>query len=89
MFVIDVSPSMGEQCEVELAPGYNDKPRSTVMTKLEWSLKYVKYKIQQMVSPFSSIPSRLLMSFKIFTGRKSDKCGVILFGTEGELYCAL
>ncbi|KAF8330432.1 SPOC domain-like protein [Cantharellus anzutake] len=67
MFVIDVSPSMGEERKVEVAPGPNGEPIFKKTTKLEWSLKYVKHKIQQM----------------IFAGRKSDKCGVILFGTEG------
>ncbi|KAF8323293.1 SPOC domain-like protein [Clavulina sp. PMI_390] len=37
------------------------------MTNLEWALKYVKLKIQQM----------------IFTGRKTDMCGIVLYGTEG------
>ncbi len=50
MFVIDVSPSMGEEHEVELVPGHDGESRSMTMTKLEWSLKYVKHKIQQMVS---------------------------------------
>ncbi|KAI0757613.1 hypothetical protein C8Q80DRAFT_110315 [Daedaleopsis nitida] len=37
------------------------------MTNLEWSIQFVMLKIQEM----------------IFNGRKTDKCGVVLFGTEG------
>ncbi|KAI0079062.1 SPOC domain-like protein [Panus rudis PR-1116 ss-1] len=36
------------------------------MTNLEYALRFAKYKIQEM----------------IYTGRKTDQCGVILFGTE-------
>lgn len=49
MFIIDVSPSMGDLRTVELPPGPDGEPRSIEMTNLEWSLKYVKLKIQQMV----------------------------------------
>ncbi|KAG0703074.1 SPOC like C-terminal domain-containing protein [Suillus ampliporus] len=38
----------------------------TEMTNLEWALQFVKLKIQEM----------------IFNGRKTDQCGVILFGSE-------
>ena len=49
MFIIDVSPSMGDMRTVELPPGPGGEPRSAQMTNLEWALKYVKLKIQQMV----------------------------------------
>lgn len=49
MFIIDVSPSMGDLRLVQLPPGPDGEARSVEMTNLEWSLKYVKLKIQQMV----------------------------------------
>ncbi|TCD60796.1 ATP-dependent DNA helicase II subunit 2 [Steccherinum ochraceum] len=66
MFLIDVSPTMGETREVELPEGPNGEERSIEMTNLQWSLQYVKLKIQEM----------------IYNGRKTDQCGIILFGTE-------
>lgn len=48
MFLIDVSPSMGDVRTVELPPGPNGEPRSAEMTNLAWALKYVKLKVQQM-----------------------------------------
>lgn len=50
MFIIDVSPSMGDTRVITLPPGPNGEPRKTEITNLQWSLKYVKHKIQQMVS---------------------------------------
>ena len=50
MFVVDVSPSMGYTRTVALTPGPNDEKRSIEMTNLQWALKYVKHKVQQMVS---------------------------------------
>ncbi|EJD55401.1 SPOC domain-like protein [Auricularia subglabra TFB-10046 SS5] len=67
MFVVDVSPSMGKTRSVELEDGLTGQTRVVEMTNLEWALRYVKLKIQEM----------------IFHGRKTDQCGVILFGTEG------
>lgn len=49
MFIIDVSPSMGDMRTVELPPGPGGEPRFAQMTNLEWVLKYVKLKVQQMV----------------------------------------
>ncbi|KAG2345381.1 SPOC domain-like protein [Suillus weaverae] len=66
MFLIDVSPSMGATRSVELPPTPNGEQRITEMTNLEWALQFVKLKIQEM----------------IFNGRKTDQCGVILFGSE-------
>jgi ATP-dependent DNA helicase 2 subunit 2 len=66
MFLIDVSPSMGATRSVELPPTPNGEQRTTEMTNLEWALQFVKLKIQEM----------------IFNGRKTDQCGVILFGSE-------
>ncbi|THG94528.1 hypothetical protein EW026_g6962 [Hermanssonia centrifuga] len=69
MFLVDVSPSMGKTREVEMSLP-NGKTQTVEMTNLEWSLQFVKLKIQEM----------------IYNGRKTDQCGVILFGTEGEFY---
>lgn len=67
MFVVDVSRSMGKMRDVPL-PAVEGQPRQTVqMTNLAWALHIVKLKIQEM----------------IFHGRKTDKCGVILAGTDG------
>lgn len=56
MFIIDVSPSMGDLRLVQLPPGPDGEARSVEMTNLEWSLKYVKLKIQQMVCAFVKSP---------------------------------
>ncbi|KAG1738615.1 SPOC domain-like protein [Suillus paluster] len=66
MFLIDVSPSMAATRTVELPPTPSGEERTTEMTNLEWALQFVKLKIQEM----------------IFNGRKTDQCGVILFGSE-------
>ncbi|KAG2370362.1 SPOC like C-terminal domain-containing protein [Suillus spraguei] len=66
MFLIDVSPSMGVTRSVELPPTPSGERRTTEMTNLQWALQFVKLKIQDM----------------IFNGRKTDQCGVILFGSE-------
>ncbi|KAF8845541.1 ku80-like protein [Paxillus ammoniavirescens] len=66
MFLVDVSPSMGATRSVTLPDGPNGEARSIEMTKLEWSLQFVKMKIQEM----------------IFNGRKTDQCGVVIFGSE-------
>jgi len=61
------------------------------MTNLEWSLQYVKLKIQEMVrraGPDSL--SRLSpdsISPQIYNGRKTDQCGVVVFGTPGGPHC--
>ncbi|KAF8547086.1 SPOC domain-like protein [Imleria badia] len=57
---------MGATRTVELPDGPKGETRSVEMTKLEWSLQFVKMKIQEM----------------IFNGRKTDQCGVIIFGAE-------
>ncbi|THH13198.1 hypothetical protein EW146_g6992 [Bondarzewia mesenterica] len=69
MFLVDVSPSMGTLRTVEFPDGPNgeSQSQSTEMTHLEWALQFVMLKIQEM----------------IFNGRKTDQCGVILFGTDG------
>ncbi|OJT04950.1 ATP-dependent DNA helicase II subunit 2 [Trametes pubescens] len=57
---------MGKTRQVSVS-GADGKDSETIeMTNLEWSLQYVMLKIQEM----------------IFNGRKTDKCGVILFGSE-------
>uniref|UniRef100_D8QKI4 ATP-dependent DNA helicase II subunit 2 n=1 Tax=Schizophyllum commune (strain H4-8 / FGSC 9210) TaxID=578458 RepID=D8QKI4_SCHCM len=67
MFLIDVSKSMGKKRQIEL-PGQNpnDEPYHREITNLEWGLQFVKLKIQEM----------------IYNGRKTDKCGVIIFGCD-------
>lgn len=87
MFIVDVSPSMGDTRTVELTPGPNGEKRTIEMSNLQWALKYVKIKVQQMVRSLL-VYSRILLRpdalrLKIFTGRKTDKIGVILVGTEG------
>ncbi|KAI1790424.1 SPOC domain-like protein [Ganoderma leucocontextum] len=67
MFLVDISPSMSKTRAVEI-PGTSGKESQVIeMTNLQWSLQFVMLKIQEM----------------IFNGRKTDKCGVILFGSEG------
>ncbi|KAK7468469.1 ATP-dependent DNA helicase yku80 [Stygiomarasmius scandens] len=61
MFVLDVCKSMGSPHTFTLPDG-----RTQEITNLQWALKYIKLKIQEM----------------IYNGRKTDKCGVIIFGTE-------
>lgn len=49
MFLVDLSPSMGALRTVELPEGPKGETTSVEMTKLEWSLQFVKMKIQEMV----------------------------------------
>ncbi|KAJ1310918.1 hypothetical protein OPQ81_009430 [Rhizoctonia solani] len=66
MFVIDVSPSMGTMRTIFLEPAEDGTERTKQVTHLQWALQYVMLKVQEM----------------IHNGRKTDQCGVILFGTE-------
>ncbi|KAJ4465497.1 SPOC domain-like protein [Lentinula edodes] len=66
MFVVDVSKSMGATRTVALPPGPNGEERFAEMTHLQYALQYVKFKIQDM----------------IYGARKTDQCGVVIFGTE-------
>ncbi|KAF9073930.1 SPOC domain-like protein [Rhodocollybia butyracea] len=66
MFVVDVCKSMGATKTIPLPPGPNGEQRSSEVTHLQYALQYVKFKIQDM----------------IYNGRKTDQCGVIIFGTE-------
>ncbi|KAG9127750.1 ATP-dependent DNA helicase II subunit 2 [Ceratobasidium sp. 392] len=68
MFVVDVSPSMGTMRTVFLEPGKDGVERTKEVTHLQWALQYVMLKVQEM----------------IHNGRKTDQCGVILFGTEED-----
>ncbi|KAG6845292.1 hypothetical protein H0H87_011443 [Tephrocybe sp. NHM501043] len=65
MFLVDTSPSMRKLRTVELPPDHNGEVHSTQMTHLQWALQFVKLKIQEM----------------IFNGRKTDQCGVVVFGS--------
>ncbi|KZT08940.1 SPOC domain-like protein [Laetiporus sulphureus 93-53] len=58
---------MGNTREVVLPAMKTGESEVIEMTNLEYSLQFVKYKIQEM----------------IYNGRKTEQCGVILFGTEG------
>ncbi|KIK66132.1 hypothetical protein GYMLUDRAFT_158553 [Collybiopsis luxurians FD-317 M1] len=58
---------MGTMRTVDLPPGPNGEERSAQMTHLQHALQYVKFKIQDM----------------IYSARKTDQCGIIIFGTEG------
>ncbi|KAG9039153.1 ATP-dependent DNA helicase II subunit 2, partial [Tulasnella sp. UAMH 9824] len=71
MFVIDVSPSMAKKREIQLAPGPDGEEKTKEITNLEWALEFVLLKVQEM----------------IFAGRKTDQCGVILFGTKKTKNC--
>ncbi|KAK7059233.1 ATP-dependent DNA helicase yku80 [Paramarasmius palmivorus] len=66
MFVVDVSKEMGNLRTVELPEGPNGEQRTAEITNLEWGLQFVKLKIQEM----------------IYNGRKTEQCGVIIFGSE-------
>ncbi|KIY64504.1 SPOC domain-like protein, partial [Cylindrobasidium torrendii FP15055 ss-10] len=71
MFLIDVSASMGDTRIVELSPGPNGEESSVEMTNLQWALQFVKIKIQEM----------------IYNGRKTDQCGVVIFGSDDTDNC--
>ncbi|KAG6902972.1 hypothetical protein C0995_008545 [Termitomyces sp. Mi166 len=55
---------------IQLPSGSNGEEQTTETTRLEWVLQFVKLKIQEM----------------IYNGRKTDQCGVIVFGSEGKSY---
>jgi ATP-dependent DNA helicase 2 subunit 2 len=48
MFLVDISPSMGKIREVEVEAS-DGMTRTVEMTNLEWSLQFVKLKVQEMV----------------------------------------
>ncbi len=85
MVVIDVSPSMGKERTIDLPPGPEGEPRTKTVTNLEWSLQFVLLKIQEMVRRSPSVSILIIritrVYSQIFNGRKTDQCGVILFGT--------
>ncbi|PFH50723.1 hypothetical protein AMATHDRAFT_144450 [Amanita thiersii Skay4041] len=66
MFLVDVSSSMANTRSVDLPLNTDNELHNAEMTHLEWALQFVKIKIQEM----------------IFAGRKTEQCGVILFGSE-------
>ncbi|KAK0198079.1 SPOC domain-like protein [Armillaria mellea] len=66
MFLVDISKSMGKTRIVELPEGPNGEERTAEITNLQWGLQYVKLKIQEM----------------IYNERKTDQCGVVVFGSE-------
>ncbi|KIY45729.1 SPOC domain-like protein [Fistulina hepatica ATCC 64428] len=66
MFVVDITPAMNKMPTVELPEGPRGERRTREISHLEYGLQYVKTSIQEM----------------IYNGRKTDQCGVIIFGTE-------
>ncbi|KAF8736633.1 hypothetical protein AX14_014210 [Amanita brunnescens Koide BX004] len=66
MFLVDTSPSMAKTRIIDLPPGPDGEERSSETSNLEWALRFVKTKMQEM----------------IFSGRKTEKCGVVVFGSE-------
>jgi ATP-dependent DNA helicase 2 subunit 2 len=86
MFLVDISATMANTRDVELPEGPNGEARTVEVTNLEWSLQFVKLKIQEMVRDVSDIIARVAdadLFFQIFNGRKTDQCGIIIFGAEG------
>lgn len=85
MFVVDLSPSMAKTRTVEVPS--DDCIVTIEMTNLEWSLQYVKLKIQEMVRCSSPSPLNRTSSYsispQIYNGRKTDQCGVVVFGIPG------
>lgn len=85
MFVLDLSPSMTQTRTVEVPS--EDDIITIEMTNLDWGLQYVKLKIQEMVC--RSIPDPInrtsldSICSQIYNGRKTDQCGVVVFGTSG------
>ncbi|CAK5280012.1 unnamed protein product [Mycena citricolor] len=67
MYVVDVGPSMNNLRTHD--PEGNRLPHE--ITNLEWGLQFVKLKIQEMAGPFI-----------IYNKRKTEQCGVILFGSD-------
>jgi hypothetical protein len=76
MFVLDVSPSMGQTRDVELPGDDETMPRTTTMSNLQWALQYVMYKIQEMVS--------LLDSF--FRTRNAYEVADFLWQKDGSMW---
>ena len=89
MFVVDLSPSMAKTRTVEVPS--DDGIVTIKITNLEWGLQYVKLKIQEMVRCSSPGPSNRTFSDsispQIYNGRKTDQCGVVVFGTPGMPRC--
>ena len=54
------------------------------MNSLEWALQFVLLKVQEIVSE-THFPHTTLLTYphQIYHKRKTDKCGVVLVGTEG------
>lgn len=64
MFVIDVSPSMGKTKYVDLSDGTENTLETT---NLEWSLHFVRLKIQEMVCSSTKLNRTLLNTTHRFT----------------------
>jgi len=75
---------MGKMREVEI-PAEPGKPSRTIqMTNLEWALQFVLLKVQELVSTFFANTSETDYVSQIFHNRKTDMCGVVLAGTDGD-----
>lgn len=72
---------MGKMRSVELKNSEGMTVHSEI-SNLDWALQFVKLKIQEMVNIFHLTLS-ILPSSQIFNGRKTDQCGVIIFGSDG------
>lgn len=62
MFVVDISPSMGKTRSVLVSSDPNGEERTVEMTNLEWALRYVKLKIQEMVGPHAPLHTIRIMN---------------------------
>lgn len=83
-FVVDVSHSMSKMREVETPTGTGKPSRIVQMTNLEWALQFVLWKVQELVRAVFPQCRYLTLLDKIFHNRKTDMCGVILVGTDGN-----
>lgn len=54
MFLVDTSSSMGTLRSVDLPGGPDGEKQTAVMTNLEWTLQFVKLKVQEMVCHISA-----------------------------------
>jgi len=84
MFLVDTSSPMSTLKTVEL-PGPNGETISQTMTHLEYALRFVKLKVQEMVCSVSVNDKRQANSFasRSSTDARTDQCGVNYFGSEG------
>ena len=76
---------MGKKREVELEDGTTGQTKVVEMTNLEWALRYIKLKIQDLVRSLLDMLKPCAdysHCIQIYNNRKTDQCGIILCGTE-------